>query len=270
MSYSKTIGLVGGMGPFTGVDALNKILAETIGDKDQDHLPVVLASFPDRIPDRGSFVLGKSTENPARAIFDIIEWLDEQGVSVAGIPCVTAHCEPIFSVVRSLLDESGRSIRLLNLIDVTLEYVREVNPGLRCIGALSTTASYRSRVFLDALVKAGFEPIEQDQGVQDDLVNPAIFDPQFGIKALANPVTAKARDLVFKAIAHLGERGAQAVILGCTELPLAVTEATLNGILCIDPTRALARALIREAAPENLRTGRTSDLAPRTFSSHEN
>lgn len=252
MPYTKTIGLVGGMGPFTGVDALNKILAESIGDKDQDHLPVVLASFPDRIPDRGSFLLGKSTENPAQAIFDVIEWLDEQGVSVAGIPCVTAHCEPIFSVVRSLLAESGRPIRLLNLIDVTLDYMRESHPAIRRVGALSTTASFRSRVFLDALSDAGFEPIEQDPGVQDDLVNPAIFDPVFGIKAIANPVTAKARELVLQAVAHLGGKGAQAVILGCTELPLALTEAAVDDILCIDPTRALARALIREVAPDRL------------------
>jgi len=253
MSYSKTIGLVGGMGPFTGVDALNKILAETIGDMDQDHLPVVLASFPDRIPDRGSFLLGRSNENPAQAIFDIIKWLDEQAVTVAGIPCATAHCEPIFSVVRSLLAESGRSIRLLNLIDVTLAYVRDVDPSVRRVGALSTTASYRSRVFLDALSDAGFEPVEQDLRVQDDFVSPAIFDPEFGIKAIANPVTARARDLLLQAIAHLGDKGAEAVILGCTELPLAVTEATVGGIRCIDPTRALARALIREVAPERLK-----------------
>lgn len=254
MPYSRTIGLVGGMGPFTGVDALNKILAETIGDKDQDHLPVILASFPDRIPDRGSFVLGQSDENPAQAIFDVIAWLDDQGVSVAGIPCVTAHCDPIFSVVRSLLNESRRSIHLLNLIEVTLAYIRQADPDIRRVGALSTTASYRSRVFLDALSKAGFEPVEQDPGVQNELVNPAIFDPGFGIKAIANPATERARGLILEAIRHLGDKGADAVILGCTELPLAVSEASVGGVRCVDPTRALARALIREAAPDRLKS----------------
>jgi aspartate racemase len=57
---------------------------------------------------------------------------------------------------------------------------------------------------------------------------------------------------LIEAIRHLAASGAEAVILGCTELPLAVTEAEIEGVRCIDPTRALARALIREAAPERL------------------
>lgn len=253
MRYAKTIGLVGGMGPFAGVDGLNKILSETTGFHDQDHLPVILASFPDRIPDRGRYVLGQSDENPAQAIFEVIRWLDEQGVAVVGIPCVTAHCEPIFSVVERLVSESGRRLKLLNLVEETLAYIREIDPGIRRVGALSTTASYRSRVFIDALGEAGYEAIEQDPRIQDDLVNPAIFDAGFGIKAVATPVTDLARGLVEEAIQHLAEKGAEAVILGCTELPLAVTEPFLGATRCIDPTRALARALIREAAPDRLK-----------------
>lgn len=252
MRYTKTIGLVGGMGPYAGVDALNKILSETRGFHDQDHLPVVLASFPDRIPDRGRYVLGQSDENPAHAIFEIIRWLDSQDVAVAGIPCVTAHCDPIFSVVRDLVSVTGCRLKLLSLVDETLAYIREMDPGIRRVGALSTTASYRSRLFIDALRDAGYEAIEQDPRIQDELVNPAIFDAGFGIKAAANPVTDRARGFVIEAIRHLAASGAEAVILGCTELPLAVTEAEIEGVRCIDPTRALARALIREAAPERL------------------
>lgn len=258
MRYAKTIGIVGGMGPFTGVDALGKILAETSGFHDQDHLPVILASFPDRIPDRGRYVLGQSDDNPARAIFRVVQWLGEQGVSVAGIPCVTAHCKPIYSVIRQLMRESKCPVKLLDLIQVTLEYTRELDVGIRRVGALSTTASYRSRVFLDALREAGYEAVEQDPRIQEELVNPAIFDSGFGIKAVANPVTDRARLLVEQAIEHLADKGAEAVILGCTELPLAVPEGSLHGVHCIDPTRALARALVREAAPERLKNNTPS------------
>jgi aspartate racemase len=52
---------------------------------------------------------------------------------------------------------------------------------------------------------------------------------------------------------HLVARGAEAVILGCTELPLAVPEAHREGVPFINSTRALARALIRASHPEALR-----------------
>jgi len=42
-------------------------------------------------------------------------------------------------------------------------------------------------------------------------------------------------------------------VLGCTELPLAVPEPEVDGIPIIDPSLALARALIRETYPEQLK-----------------
>jgi len=47
------------------------------------------------------------------------------------------------------------------------------------------------------------------------------------------------------AIADLGVMGADVVILGCTELPIAVRESEVDGISVVDPGRMLARALIR-------------------------
>ncbi|MFQ5419364.1 MAG: aspartate racemase, partial [Anaerolineae bacterium] len=48
-------------------------------------------------------------------------------------------------------------------------------------------------------------------------------------------------------------QGAEVVILGCTEIPLALTEPGWEGRPLIDPAVALARALIREAAPHKLK-----------------
>ncbi|MEM5774822.1 MAG: aspartate/glutamate racemase family protein, partial [Anaerolineaceae bacterium] len=77
-------------------------------------------------------------------------------------------------------------------------------------------------------------------------------DRLYGIKA-AGAGTEKARADLLTAVQHLADKGAQAVILGCTELPLAITEKQKNGIIFLDPTLILARALIREAAPQKLR-----------------
>ncbi|GAB4374282.1 MAG: hypothetical protein Kow009_09890 [Spirochaetales bacterium] len=82
-------------------------------------------------------------------------------------------------------------------------------------------------------------------------VQEAIYHPSWGIKA-KSPVTEKARTQALEALRVLMDSGAEAVILGCTELPLAVPEREMEGVPLVDPMLALARALIREAAPGKL------------------
>jgi aspartate racemase len=86
---------------------------------------------------------------------------------------------------------------------------------------------------------------------QDEL-HEAIYHRRWGLKAVSPPSEEAVRR-VREFGGLLTERGAEAVVLGCTELPLAVPEGSHGGVPYIDPMTALARALIREAAPEKLR-----------------
>ena len=63
----------------------------------------------------------------------------------------------------------------------------------------------------------------------------------------------EARSRLLDGIRHLRERGADAVVLGCTELPLAVPEPEFEGTPIIDSANALARALIRATHPDKLK-----------------
>lgn len=251
---SPLIGILGGMGPYAGLDLVRKIFDETQAQTDQQHLPVALLSYPHRILDRSAYLFGEITENPADAIAEVARQLDGLGATVAGLPCNSAHAPAIFDVVKAHLRASGYRIRLLHMIDEAARYARETLPDIRRIGALSTLALYRLGLYPKAIEAAGFEAVVPDEAVQRDLVNRAIYDPVYGIKAQSNPVTETARRHVLDAIGQLREHGAEAVILGCTELPLAVHESTLDGTLLIDPTRALARALIRETYPERVKS----------------
>ncbi|MCJ7713906.1 aspartate/glutamate racemase family protein, partial [Candidatus Bathyarchaeota archaeon] len=89
--------------------------------------------------------------------------------------------------------------------------------------------------------------------MQESLIHPAIYHPSYGIKTVSNPIHPQARENLIKGISFLKEEGAQAVILGCTEIPLAITEKKINDILLIDPTTVLARALIRFSNPEKIK-----------------
>jgi aspartate racemase len=118
---------------------------------------------------------------------------------------------------------------------------------------LSTVGTQRAAIYPVALGAAVFEVVTLPETRLNELVHRAIYDPTAGIKVTGAPVSARVRRDVLQAIAELGEAGAAAVVLGCTELPLAVPEADLDGLPIVDPTRLLARALIRAVAPERLR-----------------
>lgn len=248
------IGVIGGMGPYAGLDLVRKIFDATTAQADQDHLPVALLSCSGALPDRSRFLDGCSDENPAEAIAEVALRLSAMGAVVAGMPCNTAHAPAIFDPVLATLEARGCPLRLLHMIDVAVEAVGARTSGLQRIGVLSTAAVHRLGLYRTRLEAAGLEPVLPEADVQERLVSPAIYDPVWGIKAQSHPVTPQARQCLIEAIDHLARRGAEAVILGCTELPLAVPEPRLGALTVIDPTAALARALIRETYPSKLRS----------------
>ncbi|MEX0746822.1 MAG: amino acid racemase [Rhodothermales bacterium] len=250
----KIIGVIGGMGPYAGIDLVRKIFDLTTANKDKDHLPVALLSFPEWIRDRSTFLFENTGENPAEAIAEIALRLDRIGAVVAGIPCNTAHAPAIYDVVEERLREKGARLRLIHMIRETASYIREEVEGVQRIGILSTLAVYKLGLYRSALADAGFDPVLPDEDVQLEMVNRTIFDPTYGIKAQANPVSREARRSLLDAIEHLQRKGAEAVVLGCTELPLAIEESEIGSTIIIDPTEVLAKALIRETYPERLKS----------------
>lgn len=254
MAQDNIIGVIGGMGPYAGIDLVRKIFDLTEATTDQDHLPVALLSFPGWIRDRSAFLAEMEGDNPADAIFEIAMRLDEAGAVVLGIPCNTAHAPPIFDVLEQKLAEAGSTLRLLHMIRETASHLRATAQGIERIGILSTLAVYRLRLYRDVLAGEGFQPVIPDENVQENIVNRTIFDPSYGIKAQAHPVSQIARQSLLSAIQHLEKKGAQAVVLGCTELPLAIPEVEIDSIPIIDPTEVLARALIKNTYPKRLKS----------------
>lgn len=247
------IGILGGMGPAAGVDMVSRITEETESTRDQDHCSVMLYSPPGQIPDRTRYLLGQSSSDPAAPIADALVRMAGAGVTVAAIACNTAHAAPILRAVTQRLQREAPELRLLHLIDETVGALGEAAPGAETIGILGTQGTYRFRLYEDRLRKAGFDCVIPSAEVREHLIHDAIYDESFGIKANPRSVTPKARENIISAIRTLREHGANAVILGCTELPLAVRDASIAGLPVIDPARMVARALIRYACPDHLR-----------------
>lgn len=247
------IGVVGGMGPHAGLDLVAKVFAQTLASQDQDHLPLALLSVPSEIPDRTRFLLGQESRNPALVIARILQRLEELGATVAGIPCNTSHTPRIFQSIGASLRERGSRLRLLDMIEETVRFTGENLPNGGRVGLLSTYGTHRAGTYRHAFRGSLFTPVALSDVEMSDLVHTAIYHPDWGLKACPDPVKAEARERLFEACRRLELLGAQAVILGCTELPFAFRHARVSGMLAIDPAVALARALIRNVEPARLK-----------------
>ena len=263
----KTIGIVGGVGPYAGLDLAKKIFDNTKAQHDQEHLDVLLINSPRLIDDRTAYILavrdGKSATdpatdpaNPGRGIIACIRKLAAAGAAVVGVPCHTAHAPLIFDVVEREVVSRLPGIRLLHLVHTTVAAVCECLPQGSTIGLLATPGTYASGVYQTHVAKVDlrghYRLLEPDEEGKSR-IRDAIYDTSYGIKATAAPATFRAIDYLATEVWRLYERGANAIIMGCTEIPLALDGCAFP-IPLIDPAIAFARALIGVAGPMRLRT----------------
>lgn len=241
------IGVVAGVGPFAGIDLLKKITLQTRASTDQAHLPVLSLSNPSEIADRTDFLLGHTGQNPAQAIARQLITLSQMGATVAGIPCNTAHAPAIFDVIQAETD--AQPIEIVHMLREVGLHLQLAFSDVTKVGVLSTDGSRQSGVYSDLLTSIGYKVECSTDDEQSRWVSPAIYDQKFGIKS-TGLVSAQAKDSVLQAAQGLQKRGAEAFILGCTELPLAFSEPWLNGVPLIDPSLILARALIRKVGAD--------------------
>lgn len=243
------IGVVGGIGPYAGIDLVRKIFNQTKATRDQDHLPVSMLSVPHTISDRTTYLSGQTYDNPALAISDVISTLNKQGATVIGMPCNTAHAEPIFN---EIVIRIPNEVKLIHMVNEVALFINEMFPSVVKVGILSTTGTRYSNVYPNSLSRHGLVGIQVSKEIQTDHIHPAIYNTNYGIKAHSNPVNAQAKKGLYTGIEYLVGQGAEVVILGCTEIPLALTDNKIKGIPLIDATNVLARALILASSPEKL------------------
>lgn len=246
------IGILSGAGPLAGVDVAKKLIEETKAFADQEHLPLILSSIPAQIPDRSQFLLGKSEENPGKAIGELFLHLEKSGATIAALACNTAHAKPIFKEVLEVLKNASSSLKVLNIVQETVNYIKDNFPPQSKIGIISTSGTRNLGLYREALENENFKVIETTDEEQEN-IQKAIYDRTIGIKAQSSPVHQDATGLLKECMEIFKERGADVFLLGCTELPLAIDFNEYLDCKIIDPNRLLARALIKEFAPEKLK-----------------
>ena len=244
--------MLGGLGPYAGLDLVRVVFDETLAHVDQEHLPVVLVSVPGRIPDRSTWIADHAAPSPVPPMLAVLRQLDDAGCAVAGVPCNTAHAPALFEALRDGLRAEARTLHLVHIVDAIVETIEEEHAHVERVGVLATDSSIQNRLHEIGLEASGRHALVPDAAHQAR-IQASIFDPTWGLKAHSSPPDPRAREALLAGIEHLVEQGAQAVILGCTELPLAVPERTHASVPLVNSTRALARSLVRATHPQKLR-----------------
>ena len=232
----KTVGILGGMGPEATLDCYGKIIQNTPASKDQQHLRVIIDSNP-KVPDRTPAIIG-SAESPVPAIIKGCQALERAGADFIIIPCVSAHF---------FLDEIQKQspLPILSIIDATAETITRDHPDIHVVGLMATTGTVKGEKFQTRLAKDGITTIVPDEHNQSGIMA-AIYD-------IKNAQSKRARADITAALITAAERlisrkpdGAQGIIAGCTEIPLAMHQKHLT-VPYFDALTILACAAIRKA-----------------------
>ncbi|HLQ63149.1 MAG TPA: amino acid racemase [bacterium] len=226
----KTIGVLGGMGPWATLDFFEKILRLTPAKTDQEHLRVIIDNNP-KIPDRSPAIVGTG-EDPTPALVAGARTLQQAGADVIVIPCNTAHY--FYERVQNAV-----SIPVLHIMEEVAATAREEVPTARVLGILATTAAISSGLYARACARRGIEVVNPDPSGQQ-VVNRAIYGVKGG--QMGPEITAGLK----KIADGLVGRGAQALVLGCTELPFVLKPQDVR-VPLLDSNQILARAAVRFA-----------------------
>ncbi len=224
----KTIGIIGGMGPMATIDLYRKIIEVTPANSDNDHIHVVIDSNT-LIPDRTDYILGKG-KDPAMEMIRTAISLENMGADFLIMACNTAYYyyDRIIPFIK---------IPMLNMIDETVKEIAKLK--MNTVGLLATDGVLASKVYeykLNEYEINIIKPSEEGQKVVMDLIYNGIKASDFSLDI------SRFRTV----IEELYFSGAETLILGCTELPIAFERFSLKGHT-IDPTKILAEKAVQFA-----------------------
>ena len=230
----KVIGILGGMGPEATIDFFSKIVKGTRVKKDQDHLRILIDNNP-KIPNRTLAIQGKGP-SPLPQLVRSAKVLEDAGADFIVIPCVTAHH------FYGPLQKKSR-VPIFHIVNETVRYIQDHFKGIEKIGLLATTGTIEAGLFQKAFAHSKIDLILPTRDLQKNKVMEAIFGKE-GIKAIGP--SRKSNRFILEVSRILIRQGAQAIIAGCTEVPLVLKEGDLP-VPVIDPVAILAKVAIEQA-----------------------
>ena len=225
---TKRLGIFGGMGPAASAEFVTRLVAQTPATCDQEHIPFVLWNNP-QVPDR-STSLRNQDDRPLPFLLQGVQVLKAVGCDLIVIPCNTAHF---------WYDEMIKlKVPIVHIVDSVADAIRDVGVDSGTIGVMGTQATVELGLYQYKLNKGGWNCIVPTKDEMDTLVQPAI-------NLIKSGDMSRAYDMFMIVIDSLIARGATAVVLGCTEIPLAVNQDTRDAVPLINSIDSLVKSALK-------------------------
>ncbi|MVT04047.1 aspartate racemase [Enterobacter sp. 10-1] len=225
MSKPFLLGIVGGMGPLATLDLMHKLLRATPAESDQQQIPHVVWNVP-QIADRQQALAGKGP-SPLPQLLHAVEQLNRVGASHIAIACNTAH-----HWYEALAQRSDAP--LLHIVDATLAAF-EGKEKPRRVGVIATQGTLDAGWFQHGFSALGINSVLPTTEELRQLFVPGCYAVKRGeLRAGGELLSLQAQ--------ALRDRGAERLVLACTEVPVALAEvASPHLAVSIDPAEALAQ-----------------------------
>ncbi|MEM7433160.1 MAG: amino acid racemase [Pseudomonadota bacterium] len=221
----RVAGVLGGMGPEATVEFMARVLALTPAEVDQDHVHLIVDQNPN-VPSRHE-ALFNDGQDPGPTLAAMARRLEAAGADFLVIPCNTVFA--FADAVRTAVD-----IPLVSIVGVTLNAC-EAEP----IGVMATEACIHAGVYQRVATARNIE-----------LILPSESELATFMQLLAAIKRGDKGDVVCRDMASLAgglvRRGAKTVVMGCTEIPLVLSQDQVD-VLLVSSTDALAAETVRIA-----------------------
>ena len=235
MTTSKTVGVIGGLGPEATLDFFAKVLAKTQAATDQEHLHLIINNRPD-VPNRNEAVAGTGP-SPGPALAE-----NALSLAAAGVDFLVMVCNAAHAFQKDVTD--AVELPFISLIDETVRATLEQVPEVKRVGVLGSSGCLDARLYQDAFAERGVSALVPE-GEQRDTFMKLLYQIKGGDKGAK--VKAEIRQLALNLV---GE-GAEAIIAGCTEVPLVLFENDL-AVPLVNSTDVLVDSTIAYALGERM------------------
>jgi aspartate racemase len=226
----KRIGILGGMSPESTVEYYQYIThayTERFGDYGYPEIIIYSVSFQPYVDwpgqDRWDLV--------AQGLSEAAQKLEAAGADFVVIATNTMHL--VFDQVQASV-----SVPMLSLLDAVGEAI--LARGMNTVGLLGTRFTMEKTFYQDALARRGITVLVPDADDRE-YVNTVIYD-----ELVAGQIRDESQVGFVTIVNKLAKRGAEGVILGCTEIPLLVSEGE-TGMPLFDTTVIHAEAALNYA-----------------------
>jgi aspartate racemase len=203
----KKIGIIGGMSPESTVEYYQYIThtyTERFGDYDYPEVLIYSVSFQSYVdwPNLGRWdLVGKGLAEAA------------QKLEAAGADFVVIATNTMHIVLEDV--KAAVSIPVLSLLDTIADAI--IARKLKTVGLLGTRFTMEHELYPSSLKARGIDVLVPDADARE-IVNTVIYN-----ELVKGIIRDESRSQYVKVIDDLVERGAEGIILGCTEIPLLIT-----------------------------------------------